>query len=180
MTITIDTERPADIGGREALLDRAMGEERFLKPSQRLRDGRDAAQGLSLVARDGGAVVGTVRLWPVEAGGRPALLLGPLAVDPAHQGAGIGSKLMRRALNRATAFGHGAVILVGDAAYYARFGFDAALTRDLAMPGDVDSRRFLGLELRKGALAGATGAVTAPQLPAAAVPALVWSDRAAA
>lgn len=160
--VTIDTERPTDRLSRETLLDRVMGPERLQKPSQRLRDGR--APAISVVARDGREVVGTVRLWEVDAGGRPALLLGPLAVSPEHQGAGIGSRLMRSALNRAAAMGHGAVILVGDAPYYARFGFSAELTADLAMPAKVDPARFLAVELRDGALAGASGAVVAGEV----------------
>jgi predicted N-acetyltransferase YhbS len=163
--ITIDLERAGDGPAREALLDRAMGFERFLKPSQLLRDGRLPADGLSLVARDGGRLVGSVRLWNVLAGDRPALLLGPLAVSPAHQGKRIGSRLMRGALNRAAVAGHGAIILVGDAPYYVRFGFDAALTAGLAMPAPVDPWRFLGLELRAGALNGALGSVVADGVP---------------
>ncbi len=157
--VTIDTERLSDRLPRETLLDRVMGAERFLKPSQLLRDGR--APEIAIVARDGGDVVGTVRLWEVDAGGRPALLLGPLAVSPDRQGEGIGSRLMRSALNRAMALGHGAVILVGDAPYYGRFGFSAELTADLAMPAKVNPARLLAVELREGALAGASGAVTA-------------------
>ena len=163
---TIDLERAGDGPAREALLDRAMGFERFLKPSQLLRDGRLPADGLSLVARDGGRLVGSVRLWNVLAGGRPALLLGPLAVATEHQGRRVGSRLMRRALNRAAAAGHGAVILVGDAPYYARFGFDAALTAGLAMPAPVDPARFLGLELKAGTLADACGPVVVDGVPA--------------
>ncbi len=163
--IVIDTETAADIAGREALLDETMGPARFTKPSQRLRDGRQPADGLSLVARDDGCVVGTVRLWPVIAGGRPALLLGPLAVASRCQGEGIGSRLMRKALNRAAALGHGAVILIGDAAYYDRFGFAAGATAALRMPGSVDPRRFLALELTDGALAGAAGAVVPAGAP---------------
>jgi predicted N-acetyltransferase YhbS len=163
--VTIELERAGDGPAREALLDRAMGFERFLKPSQLLRDGRLPAAGLSLVARSGKAVIGSVRLWNVVAGDRPALLLGPLAVAPEYQGQRIGSRLMRRALSRAAAAGHGAVILVGDAPYYARFGFTAALTAGLEMPAPVDPARFLGLELRAGALAGASGTLVTDGVP---------------
>jgi predicted N-acetyltransferase YhbS len=162
--ITIDTETPGDFRARETVLDAAMGAERFLKPSQLLRDGRLPAAGLALVARRDRLVVGTVRLWHVRAGDRPALLLGPLAVAPDRQGEGVGSRLIRSALNRAAADGHCSVILVGDAPYYGRFGFTAALTRGLIMPGPVDPARLLGLELREGALAGASGPVVASGL----------------
>jgi predicted N-acetyltransferase YhbS len=155
--IHLGVEAPAEAGAREMLLDRTMGEGRFLKSSERIREGRLPADGLALVAREGDELVGTVRLWNVSAGGRDALLLGPLAVAPECQGEGVGAKLMRMALNRAAAFGHGAVILVGDAPYYSRFGFSNAPTARLLMPGPVDRNRFLALEMREGALAGAVG-----------------------
>lgn len=149
-------ETPGEAGAREALLDRVFGPARFAKTSERLREGR--LPELALVARDGAALLGTLRLWAVEAGGKcPALLLGPLAVDPARQGEGIGARLMRSALNRAAVAGHRAVLLVGDAPYYARFGFSTEHTGDLQMPGPVERHRFLGHELRAGALRGACG-----------------------
>jgi predicted N-acetyltransferase YhbS len=160
--VTIREEKNADIAAREALLDDAYGPARFAKTSQRLREGRLAADGLSLVAADRGRLVGTVRLWHVSAGpGRAVLLLGPLAVDPAHRNRGIGSALMRRAISRARLAGHGAILLVGEAAYYGRFGFAAAPTADLWMPGRYERDRLLALELRPGALAGARGLIGA-------------------
>ncbi|ODT14777.1 MAG: GNAT family N-acetyltransferase [Kaistia sp. SCN 65-12] len=159
--IQIGVEAPGEAGARERLLDRTMGPDRHLKASERLRENRLPASGLALVARDGDEIVGSVRLWNVSAGGRDALLLGPLAVAPERQGEGLGGKLMRAALNRAAMFGHGAVILVGDAEYYARFGFSAAATERLLMPGPVERRRFLALELRDEALAGAAGMLVA-------------------
>jgi predicted N-acetyltransferase YhbS len=167
--IHIANEAPAEAGAREALLDRAMGPDRFLKPSEKLRQGRAPAEGLALVARFGGNVVGSVRLWHVAAGdGRPALLLGPLAVDPDLRGHGIGSALMTTAIAGAAGSGHSAILLVGDAPYYARFGFSAEHTRQLRMPAPVLRKRFLGLELQPGALAGAAGKVVATRGPAAA------------
>lgn len=166
--ITIRDEAVADIPAREALLDRCLGERRSAKSSERLREGRLPAQGLALTAERDGAVVGTVRLWHVDAGGRPALLLGPLAVAPELQGEGLGRAMMREALWRAACRGHGAVILVGDAAYYERFGFSPELTRDLAMPGPVERERFLAIELRDGALSGANGVLVATGAPAPA------------
>jgi predicted N-acetyltransferase YhbS len=160
--MTIRDERPADVSARETLLDTCFGEERFRKTCERLREGRKPACGLSLALELDGRVIGTVRLWHVSAGpGRPALLLGPIAIDPSLQGLGLGSKLMRAALNRASPLGHGAVLLVGDAPYYERFGFSAELTDGLWLPGPYERERFVGLELRSGALAGARGLVSA-------------------
>jgi predicted N-acetyltransferase YhbS len=159
--LTTRTERPVDAPAREALLDRAYGEERHTKPSAKLRKGRKPADGLALVAVERGLIVGTVRLWHVQAGrGRPALLLGPLAVDPAWRNRGIGSMLMRRALADAARRGHSAVLLVGDAAYYGRFGFRTEKTQALWLAG-ADPARLLAVELRAGALDGARGAIVA-------------------
>lgn len=160
----IDIETGADTPAREALLDRAMGAGRKRKSSEKLRRGRLPSAGLAFAARDaGGALVGTVRLWDVrlgESGGR-ALLLGPLAVDPSIKAAGIGSALMRHAIAEARRLGHGAILLVGDAPYYARFGFSADKTGNLAMPGPYERHRFLALELVEGALDGAEGVLSA-------------------
>jgi predicted N-acetyltransferase YhbS len=158
--VTIREERVADIAAREALLDEAYGPGRFSKTSERLREGRRPADGLSLVAVDRGRVVGTVRLWHVSAGpGCPALLLGPLAVHPAYRNRGIGTTLMRRAIARARLAGHRAILLVGDAPYYRRLGFSAARTRELWMPGGFERGRLLALELKPEALKGARGMI---------------------
>ena len=155
--ITIREEIAADVPARELLLDRCFGERRTAKSSERLREGRLPAEGLALTAERDGAVIATVRLWHVEADGRPALLLGPLAVAPELHGEGLGGTMMREAIARAADRGHGAILLVGDAPYYQRFGFSAAPMAELAMPGPVERERFLGLELRDGALAGVSG-----------------------
>lgn len=164
--INIREEKTSDAAPREALLDAAYGPARFAKTSERLREGRQPALRLSLVAVDGGQIVGTVRLWHVTAGPvQPALLLGPLAVHPEHRCRGIGSALVRRAIARARLAGHHAVLLIGDAAYYGRFGFTAAQTGRLWMPGQFERDRLLGLELRPGALAGACGMIAATGQP---------------
>lgn len=160
----IVAESGADVTAREALLDAAMGPRRKKKSSEKLRRGRRPSEGLAFVARDAlGAVTGTVRLWDVTLGegGRSALLLGPLAVDPSLKGAGIGSALMRHAIAEAARLGHAAILLVGDAPFYGRFGFSAARTGALAMPGPYERHRLLALELVDGALDGAEGTLKA-------------------
>jgi predicted N-acetyltransferase YhbS len=157
----IRDERAADSAAREHLLDLCFGEARFAKTCERLREGRLPAEGLALVVEMDGRLVATVRLWNVEAGGIPALMLGPIAVDPALHGLGIGNKLMREALSRAASFGHRAVILVGDAPYYARFGFSHERVGTLGLPGPYAPERFLALDLVPGALDGADGMVRA-------------------
>ncbi len=164
--VTIRTEMPADVRTRKALLDIAYGPARFKKPSERLRRGRVPAEQLSFVAVAGTGIVGTIRLWEVDAGaGRPALLLGPLAVHPDWRDRGIGGALVEHALRMARGAGHRAVLLVGDAAYYGRFGFSAAPARMLTLPGLHERHRLLGLELVPGALADACGTIVATGRP---------------
>lgn len=161
--VTIRAEIQSDVPARERLLDRAFGRTRHRKTSARLRDGRLPAEGLSFSAvSKTGRLVGTIRLWDVLAGSAGgALLLGPLAVDGQFKGRGIGAALMRHALAEAEKLGHAAIVLVGDAPYYSRFGFKPELVADLHLPGPVERTRFLGLELIPGALDGAEGLVAA-------------------
>src|SRR6185312_15003718 len=155
----IRAERALDVVAREALLDACFGDNRHTRTCQRLRDGRAPAEGLSLSAVAEGRLVGTVRLWHVSAGGIPALMLGPLAVEASSRQLGVGAALMDHALAAATARGHRAVILLGDAPYYARFGFSAAKTSELSLPGTFERDRLLGLELSEGALDGTWGMI---------------------
>lgn len=174
---TIAAETHAGDMEREALLDRAMGPKRKRKASEKLRRGRLPADGLAFSVRDEkGHLAGTVRLWdvsfaphfprsitPIPLAGEMgrALLLGPLAVDPALKGQGVGSALMRHAIAEARRLGHEAILLVGDADYYARFGFSAEKTARLAMPGPFERERFLALELKDGALDRTHGVLVA-------------------
>lgn len=166
----IRDERAQDIFAREKLLDAAFGSARRGKTSERLRENRLPAAGLALSAVDGGQLVGTLRLWHIDAGhcAGPALLLGPLAVAASHRSLGLGTRLICEALCRAMVRGHDAVLLVGDLAFYERFGFSRSVTSRLDLPGFVDRNRFLGLELKPGALARARGMVRATGALAAA------------
>jgi predicted N-acetyltransferase YhbS len=163
----IRAERSSDTAAREALLDVCFGEDRDVRTCQRLRDGRLPAQGLAFTAVINGRLVGTVRLWHVSAGGRIALVLGPLAVDPACQKLGIGAALMRHAIETARRLGHDAIVLLGDAPYYARFGFAPEKAAELHLPGSFERERLLGLELTEGALDGAWGMIVATGKPIA-------------
>ena len=88
-------------------------------------------------------------------------MLGPLAVEETSRKLGVGAALMDHALAAATARGHRAVILLGDAPYYIRYGFSAEKTGALSLPGPFERDRLLGLELREGALDGAWGMIAA-------------------
>ena len=155
----IRAERASDVVAREALLDACFGENRHMRTCQRLRDGRAPAEGLAFSAVARGRLVGTVRLWHVSAGGIPALVLGPLAVDSTLRSQGAGAALMAHALAAAKARGHRAVLLLGDAPYYARFGFSAEKAGELQLPGAFERERLLALEFEAGALDGAWGMI---------------------
>ncbi|WP_317994067.1 GNAT family N-acetyltransferase [Bartonella gliris] len=147
------SEQEADKPYREHLLDLALGKGRKRKSSEALRRGRLAACGLSFVVKNVlGELVGSVRLWHVRFNKgqnetQYALLLGPLAVSAEYSGMGIGSVLMQHAIETAKKLGHGAILLVGDCAFYQRFGFSSSLTKNLAMPGPYEKHRFQALEL---------------------------------
>lgn len=161
-SFVIEDESASDAWRREELLDRVMGPGRKRKSSENLRRGKLASPGLSFIARGGGGdVVGSVRLWDVAVADKPLLLLGPLAVESAAAGKGVGSALMRHAIVRAARMGHAAIVLVGDAPYYQRFGFSAAKTGGLMMPGPVERHRMLGLELVEDYLDNASGLMVA-------------------
>jgi predicted N-acetyltransferase YhbS len=164
--ISIRKERPPDVAAREALLDEAFGNHRWRKSSQRLRDGRSPAEGLAFVATDGKRVIGTARLWTIVCGtGQSALLLGPVAVASDCRNRGIGAALVSHALAAARRRGHRAVVLVGDAPYYSRFGFSAEKTAALRMPGPFERDRLLAFEIVPDSLKGARGPLRAPSQP---------------
>lgn len=159
LPLVIRPEHPDDAEAIERLHGRAFGPGRFARTAYRLREGAPPLPELCFAALVGTYLVGSVRIGPVAAGGRAFLSLGPLTVDPSFEGRGIGAGLMQAGLDAARAAGHGLVVLVGDAPYYARFGFEPVPAGRLVLPGPVDPRRFLWLELAEGAREGASGPV---------------------
>jgi predicted N-acetyltransferase YhbS len=160
LDIVIANERIADQPAIALLEERAFGPGRFARTAFRLREGNPHALDLSLVARVSTLVVGSIRLTPIAIGKHPALLLGPLTVDPAFRSKGIGRMLIEAALEAATRKQHRLVLLVGDEPYYGRVGFKRA-PAGVMMPGPVDQSRVLVRELVDGALAGVSGPVRA-------------------
>lgn len=150
---------PDDHAAIEVLLDLAFGADRRNKASYRFREGVEPLPELALVAREGRRLVGTIAYWPVAIGDAAvqALLLGPVAVEPSLRGLGIGVTLIRRTLAKACRDGHRLAVLVGDADYYQRFGFEAAENHGIVMPGQPD--RLMVKALAPGALAGVSGDV---------------------
>lgn len=150
----------------EAILDRAFGLPRRTKTSYRFREGEKPVEGLSFVARnEAEEIVGAISFWQLAIGkaGLPALLLGPLAVEPHLQARGIGRRLMRHGISTAADFGHGLIILVGDEPYYSRVGFARVPDGKLLLPGPVDPDRLLYLELQPGSFAQCHGLVLSPR-----------------
>ena len=150
-------EVPDDWWEVEALYDLCFAPGRTALSSYRLRDGVDPVAELCLVARDDlGIVTGAIRYWPVLVGAAPALLLGPVAVHPTHQGEGLGAFLIEGSLERA--IGWDRVLLVGDAPYYGRFGFEKLAA--VGMPPPTNPDRVLGRALSEGAWDGIEGKVS--------------------
>jgi|SRR5262252_9507239 len=152
-------ERPQDAPAVERLILRAFGPGRFAKAAERLREGRAPLLDLSFVAWEDGEIVGCVRQWPVTIGARPAILLGPFAVDPDFRSQGLGAALIVRACEAATAAGHALIVLVGDMPYFGPLGFAAA--PKVTMPGPVNAERVLVRALASGADSNLAGPVAA-------------------
>ncbi len=143
-------EQPAHDSAIEAINEEAFGPGRFARAAYRIREGGPHDPALSFVAVIGGEVAASVRLTRVVAGEGRALLLGPLAVRPAHKNIGIGRNLVTIAIEAAAKAGHGAVLLVGDAPYYGPLGFDRVPPGQISMPGPVDPARLLVNEIVAG------------------------------
>jgi predicted N-acetyltransferase YhbS len=159
LPLTIRHELLADHAAIERLHERAFGPGRFARTAFRLREGVPQDPALSYAAHVGTFLVGSVRVTQVSAGGHPALVLGPLTVDPAFEGRGIGAALMNASIESAREAGHDLIMLIGDAPYYARFGFKPIPPEQLILPGPANPSRFLALELVEGVLDRRRGAV---------------------
>lgn len=159
LSITVLAERPEDAAAIERLHERTFGPGRYSRTSYRIREKVPHRLDLSFTARVGTLLVGSVRLTEVRIGEAPALLLGPLTIEPPFRDRGIGKVLMERALGEAKAKGHRLVVLVGDEPYYARVGFKRVPRGQIKLDGPVDPDRMLAAELVEGALDGVSGIV---------------------
>ena len=159
LSLTILMETAADATAIERLHERTFGPGRYAKTAYRIREDEPHALALSFTARIGSLLVGSVRLTPIRIGETPALLLGPLTVEPPFRDRGIGRLLIERALAEARAQGHGLVALVGDEPYYSRVGFKRVPAGRAVMPGPVDPERLLVAELVPGAFEGVSGPI---------------------
>lgn len=157
--VTILAETADDAAAIERLHERTFGPGRYAKTAYRIREQVTHSLELSFTAWIGTLMVGSVRLSPVRIGTAPALLLGPLTVEPPFRERGIGQLLMQRAMDEAKKKGHRLVVLVGDEPYYGKVGFKRAPKGQIAMPGPVDPERLLIAELVEGASKGVAGTV---------------------
>jgi len=159
LSLTILTEKPEDAAAIERLHERTFGPGRYARTAYRIREKLAHRLDLSCTARIGTLLVGSVRLTSVRIGDTPALLLGPLTIEPPFRDRGIAKAMMERALKDAKDKGHRLVVLVGDEPYYARVGFKRVPKGAITMPGPVDPARMLAAELTEGALSGVSGVV---------------------
>ena len=159
LSLTILPETPDDGPAIEHLNARTFGPGRFAKTAYRIREKVAVIPELSFTARVGTLLVGSVRQLPIVVGDTPALLLGPLTVEPPFRSRGVGRALLDRALSEAQAKGHRLVLLVGDEPYYSRVGFKRVPKGHVTMPGPVDYDRLLVAELVDGAFDGVSGAI---------------------
>lgn len=159
LSFTILPETADDAVPIERLHERTFGPGRYARTAYRIREQMAHRLDLSFTARVGTLLVGSVRLTPVRIGEAPALMLGPLTLEPPFRDRGIGLALMKRALDEARAKGYRFVVLVGDEPYYARAGFKRTPKGKITMSGPVDPARLLVAELVEGAFAGVAGEI---------------------
>ena len=159
LQLTILPETLGDALAIERLHERTFGPGRYARTAFRIREGRGHMLELSFTARIGTLLVGSVRLTPICIGEVPALLLGPLTVEPPFRSRGVGSALMERSLKNAKTKGYKLVVLVGDEPYYGKAGFKRIPKGLVKMPGPVDPARLLVNELVPGSFEGVSGLI---------------------
>jgi putative acetyltransferase len=158
--VNIRPERPADAAAIDAVNRAAFGQPAEATLVADLRD--QASPLVSLVADAGTEIVGHVLFSPVMLTNHADVKimgLAPMAVLPAMQRRGIGSTLARAGLDACTRLGCDAVVVLGHAQYYPRFGFRPASAFGLRCEYDVPDEVFMALELAPGRLAGKSGTI---------------------
>ena len=156
----------ADLPDVAKLEARVYGPGRFARTAYRLREGGNQRSELCMSAWIGGALAGAVRFTHVKLGENcRAALLGPLNVAPEHTGANLGVRLIEAAADTAKELSLDALILVGDAPYYSKAGFNPLPYGRVTMPGPVDPARLLILELTPGIADNCKGMITPDTTP---------------
>ena len=157
-------ERLRDADAIEEMTAAAFGPERHHKTVYRLREDVPPLKDLCFVCIDQkNRLVASIRNWPILINETwPAIMLGPLAISPELRGLGYGKALMWHSMAQSRLQGHSRIILVGDPEYYNQFGFRRDLALNIQLPGWVEERRFLALELVAGAMIGVHGMIGKP------------------
>ena len=159
--LTIRPETPEDRASIHHVNREAFGQDQEAELVDRLR--KRGVLTISLVALQGGAIVGHIAFSPVEITSEKssfeALALAPMAVLPRHQNKGIGSQLVRAGLQECRRLGHEIVVVVGHANYYPRFGFAPANAKGIECEFEAPDEAWMITELKQGALAGRQGKV---------------------
>jgi predicted N-acetyltransferase YhbS len=156
-------ETPAHAQAVERVLDRGFGPGRFAKPSERVREFAPHLPALSRVALMGADLVGVCRIYDIAIGGRPALFLGPLAVDPDAQHGGLGHALVAATIDACRAINREAIVLMGEPSFFGALGFEQIPPGQVLMPGPVEARRLQWIALRTGAFANLAGPISRPR-----------------
>jgi predicted N-acetyltransferase YhbS len=159
LAYVLEPQSPADAEAIARLNDRVFGPGRFARTAYRLREETPPDLALSCVAWIGSLLVGANAMTHIVVGETPALLLGPLIVEPVFRSRGIGEALVTRSLDCAREAGSRLVLLVGDEPYYGRMGFLRTPAGRIQFPGPVDPARLLYCELQPGAIEGVSGKV---------------------
>lgn len=161
-TISSRPVTPGDIAAICRLHARVFGPGRFARTAYRVREGKGLVSPYCRAVFDGDRLIAALRFTEITIGDKGgALLLGPLAVEPARVGQGFGRRLVADGLAEAKARGIRIVVLVGDLPYYGRFGFTPVPPGRITFPGPVNPERILAVELADGALADYQGLVRA-------------------
>ena len=140
MTVRIAPLTDADPIAIEALLDAAFGADRHKRTAYRIRAGEPAIADLSFAAFERETLVGSLQSWPVAVADVPTVLVGPVAVMPVCQSAGIGRAMMEALM---AVDPERTMVMIGDPEYYGRYGFDCAATAGWDVPGPVERHRLL-------------------------------------
>ena len=158
--IKIRQEVESDVNEIEVLLDLTFGAGRHTLSSYRYREGVNPISELCFTLRDEfNILVGIIRFWPILIGSRrlPGILLGPIGIHPIRQGEGFGEMLISKGIERAAKIGWSRAVLIGDEAYYGKFGFSKTVVKDISLINNLSSDRLLGKELKTGSLASEKG-----------------------
>ncbi len=140
----IRTERAVDKNDIERLTGLGFDASHKLRNIWRLRNG-SPVENLCLVAADEDQscqLLGSIRFWPITIAGLPSVLLGPLAVDPALRGQGIGMALVREGLQRAASGAWAFCFVSGESEYYQRLGFSKIKAEQLDLPAPIEDERL--------------------------------------